>query len=367
MNKNNIECSVCTITMRYGWLEWAAKMLASQTFKNFQWIVIDRLYKERKNKLYNLCKKLNINLIHLPEPSIYYATEQNMYTNSNESIFYSSGKYFIGLEDWHVIPDNYIEKHIFWLQKDMACSTRWIHTNLMEELNYQSFSEKAKNEKYFTNEKNFSHKCLNATPEIREKTIQHSIKDANSDHRFLSLKKKNKYFNEKTPAQSIPDWWWPSSSSAPMKYILKCGGYDERFNLGTGGGDCDLAHRMHNVGLQFVYDPTIVSYHINHDPINNIKYKKINDDICEFHDRTPFIKNEYYPNGNPALSENENFYAIQENDITYLKCKTCNALLIADTQKLIKQNKSLIKIGEKNIMSQIFFNIKLDKGRKNGN
>jgi hypothetical protein len=316
------KCSVCTITVRYGGLDWQAEMLARQTFKEFEWLIVDALYHERKEEVKKLAHEKGLHIIHLPEPKLGYKTVPNRTSNWNELLKYIDTPYTICLEDWHIIPDNFIEKHYHYLSNGIdSIAFRWVRTNYMAyHDSYESFFEKA------------------TLANLQDNSISESDKfDVRALNILKSLNTDDKAFNGRI-FLIPPSWWWPNTLSIKTEFLIKVGGFDQTFDGGTGGEDVDIANRLSKLGIKFFYDPSIITFHINHggDRLPSIK----RDWVCENSklDRAPFTYNEY-TKGDPNLMENDNFSAVLgEDGIRYLYSKHCEWVGIIDSGEIIKRN-----------------------------
>ena len=305
--------SVITYTIREGGLDWMARYLSKQTFTEFEWIVVDGFYSKRHEHLTQLCKELNVHLIHLPEPVLpYKLTDYNIASNGNEALKHVTTEHIVIIDDWHIFPDNLLETHIPFLKKGFSSIPTWHHISKItptgeEYDNYPIFEKSV------------------LTPLIYDKDSRF-VQFVEQYPRYMQL-------GHQSMIEASESWWWPNSTSVPSKYIIDlCGGYDERLNGGTGGTDIELAIRMKRAGLRFIYIPETVVYHIDTSSL----VARTMDTICPVgHDRTPFTSNQYHQ-GDPNLIENDILKTVRDQDgVKYYECKHCGGVGLVDSQEVI--------------------------------
>lgn len=307
------EMSVITYTIREGGLSWMAKYLAGQTFKNFEWIVIDGFYNARHDELTKQCKDLGVHLIHLPEPKLpYKLTDYNIASNGNEALKHVTTPWIVIIDDWHIFPDNLLETHIPFLKKGFSSIPTWHHIKRIvptgdEYSSYPVFEKSV------------------LTPLIYDRDSRFTAFVENYP-RYMQL-------GHQCMIEASESWWWPNSTSVPTKFIIdECGGYDERLNGGTGGTDIELAIRMKRAGLRFIYIPETIVYHVDTSGL----IVRTMDTVCPVgHDRTPFTNNQYHQ-GDPNLIETDTLKTVRDPDgIKYYTCKYCGGVGLVDSQEAI--------------------------------
>lgn len=109
----NPKISVLTVTNRYGGIDTNWSSLRRQTFKDFEWILCDTLYDQRKDAVQEYTKN-DPRVVHIkqnpkdPEAKTWLAHAEN------QAIKSSRGELIVLLQDYiHIRPDS-LEK--FWLQ-----------------------------------------------------------------------------------------------------------------------------------------------------------------------------------------------------------------------------------------------------------
>jgi len=305
--------SVILETARYGGLDWQLKLLANQSFKDFELILIDGCYNERKEFVLVLAEELNIDLIYLEE-QFPFKTSHVRPLNVNTCMKFATGKYFVFLDDYHLFPNNFLEEHYKICEHGCGGIVQWLGIKYEDQIDY---SEK-------------SPIIIDKDPRI----------DYFLDHINDFVKFDNWYLG-------VPwDWWWPNSVSIPAKYIRTVNGFNEIYCGGSGGEDNDVAYRMFSTGAKFAFNPILIAYHVQHrkddipmrEPPHRIGLNSVPD--CSFaHDRRPFTKNEYWPHGDPNLIENDQLFTWFESGYKLFQCKHCGEFGCVDGHQMLQNTK----------------------------
>jgi glycosyltransferase involved in cell wall biosynthesis len=111
MKKNNPEISIVMPTMRPGGLDVLFKSLEKQTFKNFELILVDGIYKYRKNLVKEKIKQYDFPVKYV-EPiknSFPFACLCNA---TNTGFTHVSSKLVLMITDYTYLPSNCVEKHV---------------------------------------------------------------------------------------------------------------------------------------------------------------------------------------------------------------------------------------------------------------
>lgn len=316
----NPKISVLLTTVRYGGLDWQLKLLAKQTFKNFELIVIDGCHVERKDKIKNLAETFKLNLIYIEEKFPFKTTDIGALAY-NLIICKAKGECIVFIDDYETFPKNYLEEQYRMYELGYAGMCRWDQIKYVGNIDYSEAELELKSEDIRYKQ------CIEHYPDMgypRSETAIHGIHMNN-----------------------IPwDWWWPSSSSVPAKYLHAVNGFNELYCGISKNVDCDIAYRMHKLGLKFAYNPNIIMYHIYHGhlPSPLVPMRKIpgrdGKSKCEYkHDLHPFTKNEYWSHGNPNLIENDQLFTWHQDGYKLYQCKHCGEVGCVDGQQMLQNTK----------------------------
>jgi len=298
------KASINIVTNRYGGLDAQLYYFSQQTFKDFELVILDDLYDERKELIENLSNKYNLNIIYnKPKRS-----KKNVVTclhalYRNEALIYSNGEYIIFFDDYQIPIPTFVEEHLKYLNKNTGVVGQQILLKAMD----------------------INNPNLHDIKQLDPRNTENKVKEAHYGH------------------------FWTNNCSAPLDRIVEVNGFDERFIGGTGGEDYDLGLRLTKIGVKLIYNPNALCYHIDHDSIKTkslairdfskqdpISRSKFKVGECS-HDVSPFVKNPYH-DGDLNLMENEQFVCWWEDNVKHYKCKYCGVEGITDSLLIYYDN-----------------------------
>ena len=202
--------------------------------------------------------------------------------NRNELLTYADAKYVLFHDDWQIPAPDLVNEHLRYLRKGYYVCGRII---------------------------------------FRDKTDRY---DVEIDHRNAGALRKCTY-----------SWFWGCNSSCPLEDVLAVNGFDNYFNGGTSGEDCDLGMRMQRYSRhQFLYNPKAITKHISHVHLDTEKsrMKRAGRIAGCPHNLSPF---EYIPEGGHFgdwnLMKSEQFEFFFHGGFKYYKCKYCGQVGITDS------------------------------------
>jgi len=281
--------------------------------------------------------KTGIKVVHLPEEKPHVNTYPCHASARNSLLKYADSDICIFLDDWHVIPDNFVEKHVAMNKLGYAGLVRWIHTKYLPMRRYKEFEKSVidsgiPDEEYFIEQ--FEHGDHLGGARFFDRNILNVHQSMYiEDARILEMKKSGLDPSQGIVADLPFDWFWTNSASAPLGFILKVGGFDENFNGGTGLEDVDLAERMSKIGLKFAFDASITVYHIDHYSVKNIPIRKPLYDVCRFHDRRPFMKDE-------TLSRYGSMEVFDDDGLKRCRCVVCGWQGLLNSEQYLQYKRS---------------------------
>ena len=217
-----IKISVLTLTCREGMLATQAEALSKQTFKDFEWIIVDDLYDKRPN----ISQSWGFPVTHMTSsmPKDYAAPGEA----ANDALCRASGELVYFMADYILPMPNSLARH-------------W-------ELH----------QKY---PKAFLSGCVVKveTPisELKEDTLNKLV---GRDYRSYLFERGHFQWLEiepglyEVPRAGVQNWWAGRNDSAPLEALLECNGFDEGFDGRWGGHDADMANRLMTYGLRYLID-----------------------------------------------------------------------------------------------------------------
>lgn len=212
----------------------------AQTMKDFEWIVVDQLYDERKGYFRNM--NLPFHVKHVPaRPNVWHDVGLcGVCTQYNKGIIYADGEllYFVG-EGYMFIPEfcerlwaRYRQGYIpfAWYFYDMSFASK----DLLREQNFPDSWRKTYLE--IIGETNDPYR---SGYNICGYTGEHVV----FGHRPIHAFKGKDVWDYHAPWE-----WWFGCSSTPLDAMLKINGFDQRFDGDRMLSDCDVGSRLQMAG-----------------------------------------------------------------------------------------------------------------------
>jgi len=305
-----MKISICTTTAREGFADFQAMMIAQQEYPidDLEWVLIDFAYETRIKTLKQISLNTGLSIIH--SPNVRDATKffRDITRNRNKALSLATGDTVIFLDDYAMIPKEFVKEHVEILKLGRVSAGRMFRL-----------------ETPITNEILAYHID---PPQMLGKYAGHIGKDYRDrgDANFYR-------------ATGIT---YTGNLGIPREIFEKLNGFDPRMESGL--EDCDFGMRAFMAGYKTVYNPK--GYTINLET-GNIPYTYSFD---HSHDVEPFISN---PNnnfaGNAKLPENEHMKVHFHEAYRIAECKVCGATGMIDPNELMaykeKNNEIVVPSG----------------------
>lgn len=212
------EISVITGVCRSTYIQKQIEYLSKQTFKDFEWVVVDEQYMQNKGL------KAGFPIIHIPpkNPKPYFAKASCL----NDGLTLASGKLIYFMNDY-VLPMK-------------SCLQR--HWEIQEKYKGIMLSGRA-------------YKI-----DIKPEDIKENVRYKTTDYRMHLF---DQGWFSWTPIEEglfevdrrgIENWMNGRNDSCPLEPLLDCNGFDESFDGRWGNEDADMAYRLMTYGLKFFMD-----------------------------------------------------------------------------------------------------------------
>ena len=217
-----VKISVVLVTKRLEpRFEWALESLKNQTFKDFEYIIVDGYWHRRKLDVKALVEKLDIDfpVMHIPDkPSRWRGQRPQISNARNTCLVFAGGKYIVHCDDNCMMQPDWLERHLSWLEQGYFIAGSWI--------GYQSIrSDGIGIEGIYG-------------PEYR-------IKEVN------------------IPSITTAAWFYCGNCSYPLDPVLDINGFDEEYDGEIGQEDLQLGIRLERSGMKMIFDPTnLVGYYM---------------------------------------------------------------------------------------------------------
>lgn len=104
-----VKVSVVTPTIRTGWWRIMAENLASQTYKNFEWIIVDDYKDDRRLIAEKYAKKYKLDIRYIRGDKGNYKRKCALVRANNKGLKNAKGELLVWLQDFIIIPENGIE------------------------------------------------------------------------------------------------------------------------------------------------------------------------------------------------------------------------------------------------------------------
>lgn len=197
--------TVLTVTKRGSWAKFAIESLKSQTYQDFDWVIVYEYGCLTKEDVQALDKSnIHITLVQAPEKK----RASNLSASNNAGLRLIKSKYVMFYQDLILLEPDCIEKMMKLAKPDLFITT------------------------------------LTMNPDGQEEDPRYTWQDC---------------VRECTPQE-----WEENVALAPMKAIKELGGYDEEYDNGWAWNNCNVAERADMLGYRFILDETNRPQLLNH-------------------------------------------------------------------------------------------------------
>lgn len=302
-----MKISICTLTARRGFADIQAKLIANQDYPKDQleWIFVDFVYEERVKKLKDLANGLNLTMKHIPnvrDNKLYF---RDITRNRNLALREATGDAVIFLDDYAVIPRNFVSSHREILATNSISAGRMFRLelpipNLEESVGIEGSPVS------FANEGNIA--CI---LEKYKDNIGKDYRDRGDDKFYKGT-----------------GITYTGNLGIPRVVFEELNGFDVRMESGL--EDCDFGLRATLSNFNIFYNPAgfTINFDVGHAPYTF--------NFDHFHDVEPFICN---PNnnfrGDDKLPENETIRVHFHPNYRIAECKICGATGMIDPNELM--------------------------------
>jgi len=297
--------SICTTTARRGFVEHQARMIAQQQGYNMEWVLIDFAYEERAEMVGKLAEGLSLKIIHAPNVRDDQRLFRDIARNRNKALMLATGDYIIFLDDYAVIPQNFVVRHMDILaQGSLSAGNMYRLDTIMPDLD-----------------------ALAATPfPTLLSTYQNLI---GLDGRFLrgGVQVARPY-----RAAGIS---YTGNLGIPRFIFEYLNGFDPRMDSGLEDSDFGIRAYAAHFGCFFNPHACTLNLYTGHIPYT-FNYDHV-------HDVEPFISNSVNKYvGNTKLAENE-FLTVEFKDhYRVARCKRCGATGMIDPTELMDYKRQAV-------------------------
>jgi len=205
-----------------------------QTFTDFEWIIVDALYEQRKDYFKDM--KLPFKVKHIPaQPNLWI--EQGMpgiCAQYNKGIIYADGELLFFTGDSHMATPDFMENMNSYYTQGYFPLAWYMYDHSRSE---PSFSAEVSEEKH-----KLAYPDRTTTP-IPYNILGYTGKSVSIEHRYTSK------FQDPNTTMAFAHWgWWFGISSASLEAMLKINGFNQNFDGDRMLLDCDVGSRLQLAG-----------------------------------------------------------------------------------------------------------------------
>lgn len=227
-------------------IDWALQSLKSQTFKDFEYIIVDGYYNRpgRKEYIQKLINDLDVKfpVLHILDKASRWKGQRPCIANArNTVLLFTNGQYVVHADDCCKMRPNWLERHYKWLSEGKLCAGSWIgcqSTGPNGECNEGIYG-----------------------PEQRLKMVS-------------------------GPGEVNNLWLYGGNFSYIVDAALQINGFDEIYDGEIGLEDMDFGERLARKGYKTIFDPQcLVEYHMqthNYDKMIAPVEKKLRSGVYHF-------------------------------------------------------------------------------------
>jgi len=194
--------------------EWALESLKNQKYKDFEYIIVDGLYDNRKDEVNELIKNMNVDfpVLYIPDkPSRWRGKRPALCNARNTALIFAKGDYVAFHDDNCKMPDNWLERHAVWMDKGYMVAGNWL-----------AFQDTDKDGKGV-------------------------IGAFGWEYRSTILK---------SACETTGGWLYGGNFGFPIKIVDEINGFDEYLDGEMGQDDISLGIRAQRKGYKVMYDPS---------------------------------------------------------------------------------------------------------------
>lgn len=228
----SIKISIITPTNRRGWWNIMADNLSKQSYKNFEWIIVDD-YKDNRSKIaLEYANKYNLDIKYVRGKKRAVKRTYGLVNANNTGFENSTGDLIVLLQDFILISPTSIEELVAIHRKNPNCLIAPVDMYFEPKIKPDTESED-----WFNGELDVKGKFMRKNARIQNKEIRYSENPYEFEQNFGAI---------------------------PRNVLEALGGWYEFFDEGLGFDNTDIAYRALTSGYGLIIDETNVATCIDH-------------------------------------------------------------------------------------------------------
>jgi len=231
-NKQDIKVSIVTPTNRRGWWNIMANNLSKQTYKNFEWIIVDDYPDARNGVAKDYADRYGLDIKYLRGKAHKVKRNYGLVNADNTALQQATGEIWVALQDFILIPETGIE--------DIVNVYRH-HPDALQALPDTYYAPKMKpdttKEDWFRGELDVKGEFMRANARLTNEGFRFTERPFDFEQNYGAI---------------------------PMKIVKELGGWYEFFDFGLGFNNTEFAYRALKKGYKIIIDETNVATCIDH-------------------------------------------------------------------------------------------------------
>ncbi len=228
----SVKLTVYTPTIRRGWWNIMANNLSLQTYKNFEWIIVDDYPKDRSDTAREYAKKYGLNIRYMRGKSRKVKRTYALCNANNTAMKGASGDVLVFLQDFILIPEDGLEQIATLHRRNPDCLLAF--PDAYYEPKIKPDKEK---EDWFNGNCDVIGNFIRQNIRIQNKGLRYSDNPMDFEQNYGAL---------------------------PVKIARELGGWHEWFDEGLGWDNTDMAWRALQDGYKILIDETNIAVCIDH-------------------------------------------------------------------------------------------------------
>lgn len=231
-HKQDIKVSICLPTNRRGWWNIMADNLSNQTYKNFEWIVVDDYKDDREAIAQEYAHKYHLDIKYYRGKERKTKRNYGLVNADNTALQHVTGEIYVCLQDFILIPETGIE--------DIVNIYRH-HPDSLIALPDTYYEPKIK-------------------PDVESEDWFHGELDVKGEFIRANCRLTNQGFRFTDNAFDFEQ----NYGAIPVKILKELGGWHEFFDFGLGFNNTEMAWRAIQAGYKIIIDETNIATCIDH-------------------------------------------------------------------------------------------------------
>lgn len=232
MNDQSAKMTVYTPTVRKGWWNIMAENLSKQTYKNFEWLIVDDSKEDRSQMAKEYARKYKLDIRYIHGKKRTKKRTYGLVNANNTALQEAKGEVLIFLQDFILIPQDGVEQFVFLHKK---------HPNAL-----------------------IASCDMYVAPKIKPDITKEDWFSGNTDVIGSFIRQNIRIRNEGIRFSNLPFDFEQNYGGIPVKIAKELGGWYEFMDEGLGFDNTDIALRALTKGYTILVDETNVAVCIDH-------------------------------------------------------------------------------------------------------